>query len=159
MFGCAGGVALCKKHIYFQHALTVKSGIIMAPWSRHAKTHLCQCNFIQKAVSKKLNENQTLILCLGVGRFTYLPIRFESRSQCYDSICIAIIDYTAIWDSISGLLPHMVPQGSIPVSFTFYFIVGKDFAENSRSTSLQRVAMRRVVGLSSCCFLLNLSPQ
>ena len=33
------------------------------------------------------------------------------------------------------------------------FIVGKDFAENSRSTSLQRVAMRRVVSLSSCYFL------
>ena len=53
----------------------------------------------------------------------------------------------------------MVPQGSILVSFMFYVIVGKAFAENSRSTSLQRVAMRRVVSLSSGYFLQKLSPQ
>ena len=51
------------------------------------------------------------------------------------------------------LTPHMVPQGSILVSFTFYVIVVKAFAENSRSTSLQRVALRRVVSLLSCYFL------
>ena len=40
------------------------------------------------------------------------------------------------------LNPIMVPQGSIRVSFMFYVIVGKAFAENSRSTSLQRAATR-----------------
>ena len=52
-----------------------------------------------------------------------------------------------------------VPQGSVLVSFLSYVIVGKAIAENSRSTSLQRVAMRRVVSLSSGYFLQKLSPQ
>ena len=42
-----------------------------------------------------------------------------------------------------------VPQGSILVIF----------AENSRLTSLQRVALRRVVSLSSCYFLQKPFPQ
>ena len=39
------------------------------------------------------------------------------------------------------------------ISFMFYVIVGKAVAENSHSTSLQRVAARRVVSLSSDYFL------
>ena len=47
-----------------------------------------------------------------------------------------------------------VPRGSVLASFLcHYVIVGKAFAENSRSTSLQRVALGRVVSLSSSYFL------
>ena len=49
-----------------------------------------------------------------------------------------------------------VPQGSV---FIFYAIVGKAFAENSRSTNLQRVAVQRVVSLSSGYFLQQPFPQ
>ena len=37
--------------------------------------------------------------------------------------------------------------------------IPRSFAQNSRSTSLQRVALRRVVSLSSCYFLQKHSPQ
>ena len=41
----------------------------------------------------------------------------------------------------------------------FYIILGKAFAKSSRSTSLQRVAVRRVVSLLSCYFLQKPFPR
>ena len=52
-----------------------------------------------------------------------------------------------------------VPQGLILVCLLFSVIVGKAFAENSRSTSSQRDATQRVVRLSICYFQRRLSTQ
>ena len=48
--------------------------------------------------------------------------------------------------------------GSVLVSFLSYGIVGKAQAESSRLTSLQHVALRRVVSLSSAYSLLKAFP-
>ena len=61
----------------------------------------------------------------------------------------------------------LVPQGSILeyiLSYIIMFLAENGrltivFAENSRLTSLQRVAARRVVSLSSCYFQQKPSPQ
>ena len=58
------------------------------------------------------------------------------------------------------LEPHMVcPSGLHTRVFSLILLWGKLFAENSRLTSLQRVAARRVVSLSSCYFQQKPYPQ
>ena len=58
------------------------------------------------------------------------------------------------WVHIFNHLTLMVEKSPSILVYFMFFIIGKAFAENSRSTSLQRVAARRVVSLSSCYFLL-----
>ena len=75
-------------------------------------------------------------------------MRYNNRYLGIDTIPVSVL-FSMLF--IYQLL--LVPWGSKLVAFMFYVIVGKAFAENSSSTSLQRVALRRVVSLSSCYFL------
>ena len=98
---------------------------------------------------KCLSFEDQILMTLMKLRQNYTHLHLATLFRCSPtSVSNVILTFTYVLHKL--WFNHMNP------SIRF---MGKAVAENSSSTSLQRVAMRRVVSLSSGYFLQKLSPQ